>query len=526
MLVFPEKRAIVLALSDPDRVTTIIPTAKPFSMDGRMLVAVPHRMDEVRVLRNLGFEAPSPIRYHYPWSGQYTPFEAQRVTAEFLTLNRRAYVLNDLGTGKSLSTLWAYDYLRSIGVHTRAIVVSPLSTLERTWADEVFRHFPHLSYSVLHGTRSKRLKLLEQESDVYIINHDGIEIVAPALENRDDITLVIPDELAQVARNQRTDRWKALDKVINKQQGGSRWAWGLTGTPIPNAPTDAWAQCRLITPDTVPRFFSRFRDTVMRQVNIHKWEPRQDAHEIVSQVMQPAVRFSRDECVDLPPVMYETRQVELTADQQRSYKQMLATMRTEAEEGQIIAVNEAVKMSKLVQIACGVVYDSDGNEVTIPAGPRIDEVNEIIRQAQGKVIVFVPFVSSVKYVAEAIRAANTDAGFSVEVIYGDVNKAERDRIFGEFQSNSSPLRVLVAQPAAMSHGLTLTKSNTIVWYAPVTSNETFMQANGRITRPGQKLDQFIVMLEGTAVERKIYARLQTKQSMQGLLLDEVQRERS
>lgn len=524
MLVVPEKRALVLSLSNPGRVTTVIPTAKEFLLKDKQLVAVPHRLDEVRVLRNLGFDAPSPIRYHYEWSGRYTPFEAQRVTAEFLTLNRRAFVLNDLGTGKSLATLWAYDYLRSIGVHARMLVVSPLSTLERTWADEVFQHFPHLNYAVLHGSKSRRLKLLEQEADVYIINHDGVEIIAPALADRDDVTLVVPDEISQVARNQRTDRWKFLNVVLNKQQNGDRWGWGLTGTPIPNSPADAWAQCRLLVPDTVPRYFGRFREMVLRQTSLHSWVPRDNAHEIVGQAMQPAVRFSRDECVDLPPVMYETRQVELTAAQNSAYKQMLTTMRTEAEEGQVIAVNEAVKMSKLVQIACGVVYDTAGEEITIPAKHRIQAVIEAVEQSQGKVIVFVPFVSSVRYVAEAIRGASAGR-FEVGVIHGSVAKAERDSIFSAFQRTNSSLRVIVAQPAAMSHGLTLTAANTIVWYAPVTSNETFEQANGRITRPGQKLNQFIIMLEGAPVERKIYARLRTKQSMQGLLLDEVRKER-
>jgi SNF2 family DNA or RNA helicase len=81
--------------------------------------------------------------------------------------------------------------------------------------------------------------------------------------------------------------------------------------------------------------------------------------------------------------------------------------------------------------------------------------------------------------------------------------------------------VLVAQPAAMSHGLTLTAASTIVWYAPVTSHDVYQQANARITRPGQKLTQFIVHLEGTEVERRIYKRLQGKEKMQGLLLETV-----
>jgi len=272
-------------------------------------------------------------------------------------------------------------------------------------------------------------------------------------------------------------------------------------------------------PEKVPPYFNRFKGQVMRQFSQYNWQPKPEATEIVQEVMQPAVRFTRDECVDLPPLMYETRQVPLTKEQEKAYKEMVARLRTEADEGEITAVNEAVKMAKLVQIACGVAYADDGTEVTIPSKPRLDETREIVRQAEGKVIVFVPFVSSVNMVAEELSK-----DFTVEVIHGGVKKSERDRIFGAFQKGKD-LKVLVAQPAAMSHGLTLTAASTIVWYSCVTSNETFEQANGRINRPGQKMNNFIIMLEGTQVEKRIYSRLRNKQKMQGALLDEVKAHR-
>ena len=93
-------------------------------------------------------------------------------------------------------------------------------------------------------------------------------------------------------------------------------------------------------------------------------------------------------------------------------------------------------------------------------------------------------------------------------------------VLSEFQSDSK-LRVLVAQPGAMSHGLTLTAANTIVWFAPITSSETYLQANARITRPGQKVIQLIVMIEGTVMERRYYQRWKDKQKVQGLFIEMV-----
>jgi len=367
MLVIESKKSVVLKLKDPNRVTTVIPTAKTFEFRGQTLVAVPHRIDETRVLRNMGFLVPSPVRYYYDWPGMFKPFAAQKSTVEFLSMNPRAFCLNGMGSGKTMATLWAFDYLRKQGKATRMLVSAPLSTLERTWADEIFKGFPHLEYAVLHGSREKRLKLLQQPADIYLVNHHGMKIIADAMKDRADIDLVVIDEVAQAGRNASTDNWKGHNVICNKQV--PRQVWGLTGTPTPNAPTDAWAQCRLIVPSSVPPYFNRFKDQVMKQAGPFTWVPRPNATEVVKEVMQPAIRYSLEDCTDLPECIYQTRQVELTPEQIAAYKEMMTKLKTEIDGGEVLAVNEAVKVSKLVQIACGVAYNGAGEEVTLDAKP-------------------------------------------------------------------------------------------------------------------------------------------------------------
>lgn len=511
MLVSEKHRKIVLNLREPGRVTTVIPSARQFEFKGQQLVAVPHRNDEVRVLRNLGIEAPAPITKYYDWPGKFKPFIHQFETSEFLTMNPFSFCLNGMGSGKTLSVLWAYDYLRSQGVVRRMVVVSPLSTLERTWGDEIFGSFPHLTFTTLHGAASKRLKLIATDFDVYIINHDGIknpEVLA-ALKAREDIDLVTVDEIASF-RNSGTERYKAIAKLVK----GKPWLWGLTGTPTPNAPTDAWAQCKLVCPSNVPTYFAAFREQVMRPQGPYKWIARETATDTVRRAMQPAIRFAREDCIDLPPTTYTTREVELTKEQQAMYRDMMNKLQAEVGAGQVTAVNEAVKAGKLMQIACGAVYDVSGEAISVPSKPRLEALCEFIEESGSKVIVFVPFTGVLKNVAEYLRGK----GYSVELIHGATSKTERDRIFGAFQKEQNP-HVLVANPGAMSHGLTLTAASTIVWYAPTMSNEIYEQANARIVRPGQKLNTLIAHIEGSDVERKAYERLRTKGKMQGLLLD-------
>ena len=521
MLVNTTHKKLVLNLRHPQRVTNVIPAAQSFQYKGAELVAVPHRLEEVRVMRNLGFNAPSPIHYHYDWSGPYTPFKAQRETAAFLTVNPKAFVLNDMGTGKTLATLWAYDYLKGEGLASKMLVISPLSTLERTWADEVFQHFPHLRVSVVYGTKQRRIKMLQQDADIYLINHDGIVNTELDLKEAGFDTIVV-DEIASF-RNASTNRWKALNRVCRTT--GVERVWGLTGTPTPNSPVDAWAQCRLICPENVPTYAGKFKEQLMKQLSQFKWVARENATDVVAQAMQPSIRFSRDECVDLPPCTYIDRAVALTPDQMKAYKEMQNSLVSEYQSQQVTAVNEAVKMQKLIQIACGVVYDTNGDDVVLPNNPRMDVVLEVIEATNTKTIVFVPFKGVLRNVADQLEKS----GLRVGIISGDVSAGQRNDIFSRFQKEplKSPLGidVLVAQPAAMSHGLTLTAASTVIWFAPVTSNEVYQQANARITRPGQKHNQLIVNIEGSLVERKVYTRLKAKQSMQGALLDIIRDER-
>jgi SNF2 family DNA or RNA helicase len=512
-IVSEQQKALVLNPAQPEMLTNLLPMAKAFDWNGHRLYAVPHDIDVVRLLRNVGVPAPSPILHQYHWPGRFQPFHAQRATAEFLTLNPRAFVLNDMGTGKTMSVLWAYDYLRSIGQCRRMLVAAPLSTLERTWGDEIFRNFPHLTFAILHGAKERRRKLLNHPFDVYIINHDGIETILDDLKARDDIDLIVPDEVA-VYRNAQTDRYKALEELCKPVE---RRVWGLTGTPIPNAPTDAWAQVKLVNPGRVPKYFGRFRDQVMNKFGPYKWVAKPNAIATVQEIMQPAIRFSRDDCVDLPETVYQTRHIELTPGQRKVYDELRNRMKSEADEGTVRAVNEADKLMKLVQVAAGAVYTTEGEVVDLENGPRLREVKDIIEQSPGKVIVFVPFIAALKNLREELAK-----DYPTELVYGGTSKTDRDTAFWRFQNlPKSESRVLVANAAAMSHGLTLTEASTVVWVAPTTSHETFDQANHRIIRPGQKNKTLVVMLEGTPVERQIYARLQQRQAMQGLLLEAV-----
>lgn len=506
MKVYPKHKAIVIPYR-ADVENALQPAAKRFEHGGQWFLALPHQLGVVRFLRNIGLNAPSPINFEYDYVGG-TPFESQRETADMCTVSRRAYVLSEMGVGKTRAVLWAYDYLRRVGEVNKLLVVAPLSTLSTVWENEIFEVLPHLRVKVLYGDAKKRRRLLAEPADVYVINHDGVEVIHRELFGRNDINAVVVDELAAY-RNSRNLRWKNLAPIIKR----SEFAWGLTGSPTPNAPTDAYGQIKLLTPERVGFSFKSFKDSTMRQVGTFKWIERDNAIDTVHGVMQPAVRFTRDQCFDLPPTTYTTLAVGLSKEGAVAYKKMHDDLAVQIRNHEITAANEGVKLSKLLQISAGFAYDGDGAGHYIGGVDRIREIFQTIEAASGKVIVFAPF----RYFVELLGAV-LGKRYEVGIIHGDVSHAERTRIFTEFQKTDR-IRVLVAHPATMAHGLTLTKANTIIWASPTTSLELYEQANARITRSGQGQNTFIVHIAGTKVEQHVYNRLRKKAALQGALLD-------
>lgn len=450
----------------------------------------------------------------YKWPSKYdSPFSHQRVTAEFFIRNKRCFCFNEIGTTKTLSALWAADFLMVHKAINKVLVTAPLSTLWSVWDNEIWSNLFHRKAVVLHGSREKRLKLLKEDVDFYIINHEGIKIILDDLKKRDDIDLVIMDEGAKL-RNSRTDLWKASNVYMGKSSG--RGLWWMTGSPMPGGPTDCWAQAKIVDPDLVPRYFTRFREEVSYQTMMGaypKWVPFKGWENKCFKILQPSIRYTREECLDLPDCTVQTRQVEMSATQAKAYNEMLRTFRAQLDDGMITAVNEGVKRIKLMQLAAGAVYDGTEFVHNLNCSSKLTALSDVIETAGNKALVFVSFKHSIPLLQKYLEKK----GLSVEAIYGGVSAKNRNRIFSEFQNGA--LQVIVAHPECMAHGLTLTASNTIVWWSPIDSYATYEQANGRITRPGQKFKQTIVQLICSAVEKKIYQRLSTREKMQGLLTD-------
>lgn len=497
-------------LIPPDEGLSALVPGRMVDFRGQRVMAYPHNTETTRLARNMGYKVPAPVLSQYEWPSDPPPFSTQKTTAALLTMQARAYVLSEMGTGKTRAALYACDHMFKENQIEKVLVVAPLSTLTQVWDKEIFRYFMHLSTVILHHpVRKKRLALLRDNAaaKIHIINHDGLKMMRQQLIDQ-KYDVVIIDEVATF-RNASTELWKAARSVIRN----TPYVWGLTGSPTPNEPPDAWGLAKLLTPNRATPYKKEFIRRTMTQITEFRWVPKPDANDHVYAMLQPAVRFKRDDCVELPETTYKDIEVTPSKQVKDTYDNMVKKLKLAFQEGTVTAANEGVLFSKLLQISCGWVYTQDKGVVRLDNKSRVQELIDIYEQAAGKVICFTNFKHSTEELyARVLKKTNA------AIVHGGTPMGYRNDIFNTFQ-DSPEKQLLIAHPQCMAHGLTLTAANTIVWFTPTTSLEIYEQANARITRPGQEHKTLVIHLTGTAIERKLYSRLRQKARLQGALLD-------
>ena len=307
-----------------------------------------------------------------------------------------------------------------------------------------------------------------------------------------------------------TRRWKTLAKLLTPNTR----LWMMTGTPASQSPLDAYGLAKLVNPNNVPKFATSWRDKVMNKVSMFKWLPKANAREMVYDALQPAIRFTKQQCLDLPPVITVTREVDMTPQQNKYYKLLKDQMMVRAAGETISAVNAGVVVSKLLQISCGAAYTDDKEVVEFDAKPRLHVLDEVLEETERKVIIFAMFRSSIDTIVRHLTANGT----ACAEIHGGVSASKRGQIINDFQTTSK-IRVLVMQPQATAHGITLTAADTVVFYGPLMSVEMYTQCIARADRKGQNSDKVtVVHIESSPIERKLFSAMNSKVSDHALLV--------
>lgn len=472
---------------------------------------VPWTEQATVALRRLGWAVPAPIRVFYDWNG-HRPFAHQKEIAAFCTLTPAGFVLADPGLGKTAAVLWAFDWLKRQGVADVMVVVAPLSVLS-VWTNECAQWTPERRAVLVHGTRKKREQVLARPADIYVVNPDGVVVIGESLQAklRDKRWVLVLDETTYY-RNPTSDRRRAVRSLVRACPPA--WMWGLTGTPLPERLEDAFGQVDLFYPGKAGRSLTAFRMRYLVKVGLFNWVPRPGAVDEVAALFDPAVRYARADCLDLPPTMTRSVTVPMGAKQQKVYMALVKHMRANIDNiRSTSAANAAVLLGKLLQVSAGWVKVQDGSAVQLDNQAQIEWVVDYVKANARKVLIANMFRAGVTGWCTALRAAGIEAA----ELSGSTPAAERAAIIRRFQTDPT-LRVIVLQPQAAAHGITLTEADSVIWTSAPFSNELYTQTNARIVRPGQTARTAIVHLITAPVERTVFNAVIRKQKLQEALL--------
>ena len=406
-----------------------------------------------------------------------------------------------MGSGKTATSLHAFHAMWSKGIWKKALVVAPLNVAKDTWPDEimVWDFARELQYSVIVGDEETRLRALEEEADIYIINRENLKWLYEHKGARwfRQFDVLIYDEASRLkGGDKKTKKGKPRKDGTVKPRSRSEFGytaqvrrmipnvWELTGTPSSNGLIDLWGPGYIADyGERLGKSLTAFRNRWFRYDQYKRtWTPFDHSEEQIMEALQDLMYVLREEdYIKLPPLKVYDRYVHLDPKHQAMYRRFQRTLALD--EYDVEAVNNGVLANKLLQFANGSIYadadmtDPNWTPTTPPEAKfihnrKLDELGSILQEAEGAPVLI---AYTFKFDVHAIKKR-----YPWIRVYGETPNDLREW-------NAGKLRGMILHPASAGHGLNFQHgSNIAVWYGLNWSLELYQQFNKRLHRRGQK----------------------------------------
>lgn len=443
----------------------------------------------------------------------YHPHSYQTRLKDFIIENRYAFLTVDMGLGKTVTTLTAIKELLEDYVEiSRVLVIAPKSVAENTWTSECAKwdHLSHLRISVVMGDEKHRLKALDQEADIYVINRDNVVWLADHLGEAWDFDTVIIDESSSF-KNPQSRRFKALRRV----RPLIRRMILLTGTPSPNGHMDLWSQMWLIDMGrrlgrTLTSYRSQFFTPGRSNGHVvYDWRLKAGAEDTISALMSDVtVSLKAEDWIEVPDLIETDVRIAMSPAEMKAYKTFEKDQLTQLDGKDIEALTAAALANKLLQFTGGAMYDTEHGWHNV-SDAKLLALEDILEAAgEEPVLVFYQFKHELTRLQERFKLLKP-------VVFSGDPDTLRDW-------NTGRIRLMLCQPASVQYGLNMQNGgNIIVWYTPTWNLEQYQQANARLHRQGQErpVKCYRLVCDGTIDERVLSALTHKDSAQESLLLE-------
>jgi len=416
--------------------------------------------------------------------------------------NGKIAFFHDIGCGKTLTALATFSDFRNFDPHLKLLIVCPLSLVRDVWIREIEKFYPQYNWFDL---RLRKRKHPHANTDIHIINYESLltnnfkriyDLIAEG-EN----WMCVADESSRLknAKSRTVKKLLELRKYF-------KYRIVMSGTPAPNIEWEYWPQMEFVDPAILGMHFYKFKNIyftlsrgnenlppgiIMNSMTLRKMHEQGFKYSIVPQKrdelferMRPwCHQINARDCMDLPEETNEYRRIRMSERQEEVYHQMKRSYIAEIREEKFIVANVILaKIMKLRQITSGFAINVDGEELPIGTkNPKIEELLALIDECgKEQMIIWCQF----HWEMDQVEKILTDRGECVSLMHGRVPEKHRYAHIENFLNGRN--RFLVAHPKSAGHGLTLTNCHISVFFSMDYSNESYIQARGRIYRKGQR----------------------------------------
>jgi len=416
----------------------------------------------------------------------------------FLSNIDKGMILAPVGAGKTAITLTAMQQALDTGRVRRFLVIAPKRVCTDVWTIEPTKWAPNLTVSIAVGSYAQRLIAFNKPTQVVVTNYDTLQ-TTPPLVGFDGIVF---DELT-VLKNPSGKRFKALFGLIKD----FKVKWGLTGSFTSNGLEDVFGQCKIVDTSLLGKSKTAFLQKyfVLLNKDFGEWVAKSTSlRDVMAEIKPATYLIDTQEYMDtLPPL--NVVPVKCAMDM-KQYKEMKKDFVVYYEEKEIIAVNAAVVVNKLQQMASGFSY-IEGQPAAWFSRHKFDRLDEILEENQH---------------ANTIIVYNFQAELEeLKRRYPNARTIDQQGVISSW--NAGRVELLLVHPKSAGHGLNLQFGGSkMVFVSLPWSLDRYEQTIGRLHRSGQKNAVYCyVLLTDKTVDERIFASLHDKRAISDIALEEL-----
>jgi len=467
-----------------------------------------------------------------------TPYDHQRVALEDSWSAEYYALFMEMGTGKTKVAIDTMAILYEAEKLKAVLIIAPKGVYDNWVKGEIPIHLPkRITRQVCRWIPSKTKKFEEELMDfivkkdpilkIFVMNVEAFSTprgteAATAFLYQNPANMVVVDESTTIK-----NRKAARTKNIMSLQRHSKYRRILTGSPITKSPMDLFSQCGFLAEKSLG--FNSFYAFQGRYANIQQ---RTMGHRSFQQVMGYrrldelsekldvfSNRVLKMDCLDLPAKVYTRRDVELTPEQEKLYRQMKKLALAKLDNGELATTASVLtQIMRLQQICCGHLMPDDG-AIQLIKNNRLTELLNLVEEMQGKAIIWATYTHDILQISKEL--SERFGPESVATYYGDTEQDARQEIVNDFQDMENPLRFFVGQPRTGGYGITLTAATTVIYYSNSYDLEIRLQSEDRAHRIGQTNKvTYIDLVSPNTIDEKILQALRSKIDIAGQVLKE------